>query len=65
MMSYEKFRLLLNRSKEYKMAGSVLIIRDYHTGAKVELDLSMMSEEAFDEMAGEYNREMEDDGDDW
>lgn len=52
-MGYSEFMRLLGRSKEYRMDGPVLTIIDYHTGDRIALDLSAISEDQFDEMVYE------------
>lgn len=50
---YEAFKHILNRSKEYSFEGSVLTLRDYHTGETVEIDLSLIDQDTFEEIVVE------------
>ena len=49
-MTYSDFKSMLYGSIEYEFNGTVLTIRGYFDGNGVSLDLSQMSEEAFDDM---------------
>lgn len=61
MCEYDKFVSILNRSKEFSFEdGTILVLRDYHTGEKIKIDLSQLDEEAFEEM---LVRDEEDDED--
>lgn len=49
--TFENFTRILNRSKEYEFENhSILVIRDYHNGDEVRLDLSKLTPEMFDEI---------------
>lgn len=52
--TYDNFKRILNRSKEYEFDNhSVLILRDYYTGDEIRLDLSKLTPEMFDEIKEE------------
>ena len=49
--TYDNFKRILNRSKEYEFDGhTVLVIRDYYTGDEIRLDFSKITPEMFDEI---------------
>lgn len=50
-MNYSDFQRLLKSSKTFTFEGSVLVITDYYTGKKVNLDLSQLSEDVFEEIS--------------
>lgn len=50
---YHKFQKILQGSKEYHFEGTVLVLRNYHTGEEIRLDLSMLDEEVFEELLDE------------
>lgn len=53
-MDYTKFRRVLTGSKRYEMdCEGHLIITDYFTGEQVVLDLTLISEEVFEEIKTE------------
>lgn len=58
-MSYEDFREIVFRSKEFTFYGSVLEIRGYYSGKRVRLDLGNIDEEMFEELV------VDDDEEDW
>lgn len=58
---FEKFMRMLRKSKRYEMdCDGTLRVTDYFTGETVTLDLTRMSEEAFEEMLVEEEEEWED-----
>lgn len=57
---FEQFMRILKKSKRYEMdCDGTLTVTDYMTGESVTLDLSRMSEEAFEEMLVEEEEEDE------
>ena len=55
---FEQFMRILKKSKRYEMdCDGTLTVTDYYTGESVTLDLSRMSEEAFEEMLVEEMEE--------
>lgn len=50
-MNYEKFQQILRGSKQFEFINdTTLRITSYYTGESVDLDLTEMSEDAFEEM---------------
>ena len=47
------FQRIINRSMRYEFDGTVLTVTDWHTGQHVSIDLSMMTDEIFEELAFE------------
>ena len=55
MTSYKNFIRTLRSSKRYEMdCEGHLILTDYHSGEQTILDLTLLSEEAFEEIQVEY-----------
>lgn len=50
-MDHKQFQKLLHSSKRYEMNGSILIISDYYTGEKINLDLSRIDEEMLNNLS--------------
>ena len=49
--TYDNFKRILNRSKEYEFEGhTVLVIRDYYTGDEIRIDMARITPEIFDEI---------------
>ena len=61
-MAVEKLLKLLYASKEYSMQGSILSIKDYYTGEKIKLDLSVLEDypDVLEEMIETVESEEED-----
>ena len=58
---FEKFMRVLRKSKRYEMdCDGTLRVTDYFTGETITLDLSRMSEEAFEEMLYDGDEDKED-----
>lgn len=53
----EKLQKILRNGKRYEMNGSILTLTHYYTGEEIRLDLSMISEEALEEMTVEEEEE--------
>ena len=57
---FDRFQSILNNSKEFNFeCGSILVIRDYHTGEAIRLDLSQLDEEAFDSIVVKEDEDYE------
>lgn len=56
-MSFQRFQRTLQGSMQYEFKGSVLTIRNYHTGERVSLDLSKMFEEEYHELVVEESED--------
>lgn len=58
---YKEFMRILKSSKRYEMdCDGTLRVTDYFTGETITLDLSRMSEEAFEEMVVEEEEDEDD-----
>ena len=50
--TYDNFKRILNRSKEYSFENhTILVIRDYYSGDEVRLDLSRLTQEMYESIA--------------